>query len=161
MPSPRRLRFPAALVTLALWGCSTASHSHEAPAPAEGRLIGAAQIERSGAVNAWEVIRRTAPSMEARDTPGGHAASLNQRGRGSLLLDETPVITVDGIRITDFQELEVIPAQQIFSVRILNSSAATKYFGTGASGGAVLISLKKSVDGGVRDTVAVQPVQSP
>ena len=153
------LRLPRSATTLslllALGACATGS-PRGAASPGEGRLITAAQIQRSGATDAWDVVRRNAPSLEAHETSDGRPARMSQRGRASLVLDEAPVVSVDGVQVSDISVLQTIPADHILSIRILSGTSATKYFGTGASGGAIVVLTKRAVGDEVNET-AVRP----
>ena len=130
--------------------CAPAARRDGSPAgrrtAPDGRLITAAQISRSGAANVWEVLQRRAPYLDARHGATGRPAELTQRGRGSLVLDQRVVVAVDGVMVSDLAILETIPARYVESVRILSGATATRYFGTGAAGGAVLVAMKTALD---------------
>lgn len=101
-----------------------------------------AQIARSGASNAWEALKRTAPQLTYREGRNGQPAVLERRGRSSLLLNDAPLLFVDGVQMPDFRNLQSIPAAQLASIEILDGIDGTTYYGTGAEGGVILIRTK-------------------
>jgi outer membrane cobalamin receptor len=99
-------------------------------------------IERSGAHNAWEVIKRAAPQLSTAETRSGLPTRLTRRGRSSIVLNDAPLLFIDGIRTVDFRALEYIPAKSIFRIDILNGIEGTTYYGTNAVGGVILVQTK-------------------
>jgi outer membrane cobalamin receptor len=99
-------------------------------------------IERSGANNAWEVIKRAAPQFSTAETRNGQPTRLTRRGRSSLLLDDAPLLFIDGVRTLDFRALQSIPAKTIFRIDILDGIEGTTYYGTNAVGGVILVLTK-------------------
>ncbi len=98
-------------------------------------------IERSGAGNAWEVIKRAAPLFSYSESRG-HPTRMWRRGRSSLLLNDAPLLFIDDVRTPDFRNLELIPARQIDHIRILTGIEGTTYYGTNAEGGVILVYTK-------------------
>ena len=103
--------------------------------------IDQASIERSGAGNAWEVIKRAAPQFSFTESRG-HPVRMWRRGRSSLLLNDSPLLFIDDVRTPDFRNLELIPARTINHIRILTGIEGTTYYGTGAEGGVILVYTK-------------------
>jgi len=103
-------------------------------------------IERSGANNAWEVIKRAAPQFSTAETRNGQPTRLTRRGRSSVLLNDAPLLFIDGIRTVDFRALEDIPARSIFRIDILNGIEGTTYYGTNAVGGVILVQTKNGTE---------------
>jgi outer membrane cobalamin receptor len=99
-------------------------------------------IERSGANNAWEVIKRAAPQFSTAETRNGQPTRLTRRSRSSLLLDDAPLLFIDGVRTLDFRALQSIPAKTIFRIDILDGIEGTTYYGTNAVGGVILVLTK-------------------
>ena len=64
------------------------------------------------------------------------------RGRGSILLDETPLVAIDGVPQTDFHILGTLLANAIDNIRILSASEGTVLYGIRAGGGAILIQTR-------------------
>lgn len=103
----------------------------------EGKLITVADIERSGARTAWEVLEWSGAHLILEETQDGDPVRITSRGQATLNMDERPLILVDGARTRDVRVLWSIPARAISSIRILTGVVATRYHGTGAGGGAV------------------------
>ena len=62
--------------------------------------------------------------------------------RSSFVLDEAPIVMVDGVRVPDFHALETIDAHSINSIVIYDGVEGTTYYGTGAAGGVIVITSK-------------------
>ena len=134
---------PASLL-LAVLGCGHATtHTAAANPPAPGTfLITEEQIEKSGAHTAWQVLKQDAPMLTLREDASGRPASMGRRGRSSFLLDEAPMIMLDGVRVADFHALQTMDAQSIFSILIYDGVEGTTYYGTGAVSGVIVITSK-------------------
>jgi hypothetical protein len=105
---------PASLL-LALFGCGPAVSQNESNLAAPGTyLITAEQIEKSGALSAWQILREKAPMLTMRD----------------------------GVRVPDFHALESIDARSIFTILIYDGVEGTTYYGTNAASGVVVIKTK-------------------
>ena len=128
--------------------CVCAGCLHARPASAPGNndrdriLITEAQIERSGALNAWEALKRLAPQFRYSEKRDGQPTQLGRRGRSSILLNDAPRVFVDGADVVDFRSLAQIPASTIFSIEILNGIEGTTYYGSNAVSGVILIRTK-------------------
>lgn len=109
-------------------------------APSVGKLITAERIMQSGARTAWEALDYTVTShhfgSDARGRPTGITAD---RGVGSLLLREEPLVFLDQTRLADIQVLHQFPAHEIYSIRVLSGADGTTYYGTSAVAGVILI----------------------
>jgi outer membrane cobalamin receptor len=133
---------PASLV-LALCGCGPATNQNGVNLAAPGTyLITAEQIEKTGAQNAWQVLQQAAPMLLTQNDKDGRPAKLTRRGRSSFLLDDSPVVLLDGVRIPDFRNLDTIGAESIRSISILDGVEGTTYYGTNSGSGVILIKTK-------------------
>lgn len=118
------------------------------PAPVSHRndadriVITEQMIERSGGQTAWEVLRREAPQLSFRENRNGQATSMSRRGRSSILLNDTPMLLVDGVRSQDLKTLQQIPATTLMSIEVLTGLEGTTYYGTDAVGGVILVHTK-------------------
>lgn len=132
------------LCGLALTGACAHMHGTQNPVPASGDriFITQEQIARSGASNAWEALKRNAPQLTYRENRQGQPSVLERRGRSSLLLNDAPLLFVDGVQMPDFKNLQTIPAATLASIEILTGIDGTTYYGTGAEGGVILIRTK-------------------
>jgi len=130
-------------LTVALAGCGPATHRTADAAAAPGTfLITAEQIQKSGATTAWQVLKQRAPMLTLREDRNGRPQSMGRRGRSSFVLDEAPIVMVDGVRVPDFHALETIDARSINSIVIYDGVEGTTYYGTGAAGGVIVITSK-------------------
>lgn len=120
---------------------------HPAPVvPANGSeriLITEAMIANSGGQTAWEVLRREVPQMSYRENRNGQATGMERRGRSSILLKDTPMLLIDGVRIQDMSTLQQLPASTLLSIEVLTGAEGTTYYGTDAVGGVILVTTKK------------------
>lgn len=144
----------AALAAAVAWGCassgSSSSTSGGLTASAGGSGIAAAAVPRggrdviteaeiasraSGASNAFEVIQKLRPQM------------LQSRGvtspRDSTGATSRPKVFVDNIEYGDVSALANLHATQIKEIRFLSSRDATTQWGTGFTGGVILITTKR------------------
>ena len=100
------------------------------PSAAPGRTITAHDIERLGASDAWDVLRRTGISLYFTESSAGAPAAL--RGRrggapaptvhGATTVDageERAGIVLDGVATTDLSVLRSIPAGNIVCLRLV------------------------------------------
>lgn len=122
-------------------GCITSARN-ATPLTSAGRVISAATIERSGATNAWEVLRKVGTHMSFREDARGNPTSLTYRGHSSVRLSPEPLLVVDGAFIERFDYLRDIPAISIETLQILDGTEGTRYFGTGGGNGAIVVSTK-------------------
>jgi outer membrane cobalamin receptor len=134
----------AAGVLFALGACAPAqidSSRHVYLPPGE-KLILSDEISRTGARNAWEAIKRTPTFLSTMENGRGEPTRVWRRGRGSILLRETPIVVVDGVIASDLAALSSIPAEQIAWIRVLTGSASTARFGTQGGAGAIMIQTR-------------------
>ena len=80
--------------------------------------------------------------MRLREDARGNPSSLTARGYSSIELSPNPLLLVDGAPIDGFDYLRDIPACSIESIRILDGTEGTRYFGTGAGNGVILVSTR-------------------
>jgi outer membrane cobalamin receptor len=130
------------LALLVAVGCASAERAERDPFTSAGRLITAAAIERSGARNGWEALRTAGTHMRLREDARGNPSSVTARGHSSIELSPNPLLLVDGAHIDSFDYLRDIPAYSIESIRILDGTEGTRYFGTGAGNGVILVSTR-------------------
>jgi outer membrane cobalamin receptor len=137
-------RHIAACALLVLYACAGAhaDESRKLYSPPGEKLILADEISRTGARNAWEAIKRTSTFLSTMENNRGEPTRLWRRGRGSIMLRETPVIVVDGIVASDLTALASIPAEQIAWIRVLTGAAGTARFGSQGGAGAIMIQTR-------------------
>src|SRR2546422_8873614 len=84
--------------------------------------------------------------LTLRDTRGGRPASAGRRGRSSVVLQDAPLVVLDGVRLTDFRALDGIPAATILTIAIYNGIEGTTYYGTNAVSGVIVIRTKDGAE---------------
>jgi len=132
----------SASLLLGLLGCGPARQSTNTLAAPGTFIITAEQIAKSGATTAWQVLKQHAPMLTLREDRNGQPQSMGRRGRSSFLLDEAPMILLDGVRVPDFHALDAIDAQSILSILIYDGVEGTTYYGTGAVSAVIVITSK-------------------
>lgn len=105
-------------------------------------LISAAEIAELGVQTAWDVVKRKAPQISYRENSAGEPARAWRHGRGSVVLNESPMLVVDGVRIADLRVMDQIPAATVEFIRILTGLSGTTYYGTNAASGVILIQTR-------------------
>ena len=129
---------------LAVTGCKSLRPASVVPANGSERiLITEAMIARSGGQTAWEVLRREVPQMSYGENRNGQATGMGRRGRSSILLKESPMLFIDGVRIQELITLQQLPASTVLSIEVLTGAEGTTYYGTDAVGGVILVRTKK------------------
>jgi outer membrane cobalamin receptor len=128
---------PAFLLAISLSACAVGSGPRHAPDGA--RVITAAQIERTGALNALEALQRTGTHFAVQQTARGEVTGLMRRGHASMVLGPSPLVYVDGARTNSFLSLLEVPARAITRIRIYNGIEGTRFFGTGGGNGVIVV----------------------
>ena len=129
--------------SLLAFGCAHAvRHEHAATKPI-GLFIDEDRIQRSGGATAWDVLKREAPVMSFREDRNGQPSRLGRRGRASILLQDSPLVFLDGVRMEDFRVLADLPAATLQDIWVLNGIDGTTYYGTDAVAGVILVRTKK------------------
>jgi outer membrane cobalamin receptor len=128
-------------VTLSL---SCAVHgSRKVPGNDGDRIfITADQIAHSGSATAWEALRKLVPQLTYGERKSGQPSRLERRGQSSLLLNDAPLVFLDGVRMPDFRNLQQLSASTIESIEVLNGIDGTTYYGSNAVSGVILIRTK-------------------
>lgn len=139
LPSPRRTLVAAGLFLTA--GCGWIRPANESVAPVSGHLISSKAIIASGGTTAWDVLKRTS-FISTRDDKSGGPGKMWHRGHGTILLNDTPLVAVDGVPQSDFRVLGTILANTIDNIRILNATEGAYMYGSRAGGGAILIQTR-------------------
>ena len=131
-----------ALSAIALTGCAYFRTSTPLPERANAQFITADEIARSGASNAWDLLRTRARAYEFTEDRYGRPRFIRtRRGRSTLSVAgaDMPMIVIDGARLTDLVSLRDLSIGAIQSVELLNGIAGTATQGTNASAGVIYI----------------------
>ncbi|MHB1168345.1 MAG: TonB-dependent receptor plug domain-containing protein [Longimicrobiales bacterium] len=152
IPSTSR---PAAVTVLAvtlLLGCSLNRSGQGVDDAQEGQLITAEQIRLSGASTGWDVLRRFGEHLTISDHERG-PVRVTRRGRESVYVAESPILLVDGVRVSNFRVLTQLPARDIESMRILTGAEGATRHGIHAASGVIIVQTFH-VDPAAADTTA-------
>lgn len=126
--------------------------------------IDAADIERSPAVQLDQLIQSKLPNAQIRLSSGqpGTASIIRSRGPVSALINTTPVIFIDGVRVDNLNsnpELGIssggaqssaiadIPMESIERIEYIPGGAATTLYGADAANGVLQIFTKRGSGG--------------
>ncbi len=111
--------------------------------PAEGGdLVTFEEIEASGARTIWDVFR-CCTRLRLKEDAVGNPSDLSQRGTNSLLLSDTPLIFIDGVRAADLGSLAHMSADDLLAVRVLSGAEAGSRYGDGADNGVIEIYTRR------------------
>lgn len=109
---------------------------------AESQTFSADEISRSGFTNAWDFLRANARRYDFyQDRYGRPRGIKTRRGRSTINIadSDSPMIVIDGARLSDFTALRDLPCDAISSIEILNGINGTVSQGTNASAGVIYI----------------------
>jgi outer membrane cobalamin receptor len=145
-----RATLSLAAVLAATAACATAhparDNEHHDPTRGNAHYLTAQDIRASGARNAWEALRRLG-GVRLEESPDGSPQAIRPtRGNMSMVLDDSPIVLLDGARLLDYDVLRALPARQIDSIELLNGVDGTLKHGSGAGGGAIVIRTRVSAD---------------
>jgi outer membrane cobalamin receptor len=139
----RRSPYLFAVFTAAsLAACATASRRSPESLASHGDTFTADDIARSGFTNAWDFLRAKARRYDFyQDRYGRPRGIKTRRGRSTINIadSDSPVIVVDGARVTDFTALRDLPCDAISSIEILSGINGTVAQGTNAAAGVIMI----------------------
>jgi outer membrane cobalamin receptor len=127
-------------------GCVTGVAPSNPPGYAPGRMITASEIERTGAWNAWDALRRVHLPFAFLEDASGRPFHLSRRGQPVAGRSRGPLVVVDGARTEGLGMLHVIQAGDIATIRVIEGTRAVALFGPMARAGAILIETKNGRD---------------
>ena len=137
---------PALLLLPGLLACAQVRGTSTPLADRQGKVISAAEIEKSGARNAWEALRRSGTHLRLTEGARGEPGTVRKRGDGSMVLSNAPTVVLDGVLLVDFRALIEVPARIIEEIRILNGIDGTARYGTGSGNGVIVVTTRSSLD---------------
>ena len=121
-----------ALAAVAVFVSACSSAPRAGGGRLQGDVITAEDIRRSQAVTTFDAIQRLRPQALERRERAGPVSIVNAAANRF-------VVYADNVRLGDVSELNGIPASDVERIEILNASQATNRFGTGHSGGAIVV----------------------
>jgi outer membrane receptor for ferrienterochelin and colicin len=128
-------------VLVAFAGCST-FRTGEHEEDDKGRIVTAEEIQATGASTIWEAIRSTVHFAMFSENWNGEPDRIRTRGMSSFSLNEDMKIYIDGVKVIDIRDLDLLPADHIEYMRILSGLDGTTRYGTGSGDGVILIYTK-------------------
>ncbi len=137
----RRATLVSACVAV-VGGCASAapgtgsSTPLEASAPSEGSLevLTGDEIRATGAGNVWEAVRRLRPLWLSAQPRAASLVSPRPAG---------PVLYVAGVPQGSLQALQSMSVDQVRRVEFINARDATTRYGTGHTGGVIMVDLDR------------------
>ncbi len=130
------LRIIAALA-LTVWISSCSSVKEGSTGSVRGDVLTAEEIATTNAQNAYDAISLRRPFfLKSRGM-----RSLREAPVGQTV--EYPVVYLDRMYYGEIESLKTISVTTIFEIRYLDFNAATVQFGTGHTGGIILVLTKR------------------
>ena len=140
-----RVSIPLSMLgAIAIWSCQPGPRTRSTVAPSTGRetVITDSEITRMSVRTAWDVVRMRAPRLTFAQDAQGRPTQVMIQSRRSIQSDETPLVVVDGMQVSDIGYLGTIAASEVRAIRILDSEAAEPLYGLRAAGGAIVVEMK-------------------
>lgn len=122
-----RTAFALHLLSLSLAGCVSAGAPYRAPFGMGRDPLYPAEMERVGAINAYEAVTRLRPMY------------IQERGQISLIDQSRVQVFVNDMHLGGIGWLRTIPTGEISWIRYLSPSEATVRYGSRAGGGAIVV----------------------
>jgi len=129
----------------------------------------ASQVRKSESQSITNLIQGNATGVSIRQSSGsvGTGATIKIRGNSSIGLDNTPLIYVDGVRVSNANDVSTpnftldvggqqpsrlndLNPQDIETIDVLKGPSAVTLYGTEAAAGVILITTKKGREGQTR-----------
>lgn len=161
--TPLSLGLAAAVIPLeAVVVTGTVSPTEVRSVPNQVAVVTARQIEQRGVTRLEEVLRAELPGLfgaEAAPNPGQGVSRVRLFARGSSNLRgdaSGPQVYVDGVRLDNPEEMNVIDPRSIERVEFVPGPQATTIYGSGAINGVLQVFLKKGSFGADRTRVTAE-----
>lgn len=135
----------------------------------------ASQVQKTESNSITNLIQGNATGVSIRESSGsvGTGSTIKIRGNSSISLDNTPLIYVDGIRVSNSNDISTpnstvavggqrptrlgdLDPQDIQSIDILKGPSAVTLYGTEAAAGVILITTKRGREGATRYNVRAE-----
>ena len=109
------------------------------------RLITRADIERTGAADGYEALKRAGSYLVLGERKGGDIRA-SERGRASIIISPQILLVVDEVVMMDLNSLRDIRADAIEWMKVMSGAEATPLYGTPASNGVLVVRTRIPVD---------------
>ena len=129
-----------------LSSCATSGHRSTEP-PTRADFISSYEIARSSSTNVWDLLRQRARQYNfAEDRYGRPRNITTKRGRSTIALagSDSPLVLIDGARLTDVAALRDMPTDSVESIELQNGINGTSSQGTNAPAGVIYIHTKEA-----------------
>ena len=133
----------AAVVALAGCHLPPRAAGSTSPSAGGGTVITEDDLARMSVRTAWDAVRMRAPRLSFGQDANGRPTGVRIQSPRSANADETPLLVVDGMQMSDLEYLMQIPASQVHAIRILSSESAEPLYGLRAAGGAIVVETKR------------------
>lgn len=128
--------------------CHMTLNKADTLSPVGTDVISGEQIQKASETNVWDLLRTRAYKYDFKEDKNGVPFDIVTRhGRSSLSLrdSDTPVVIVDGARLTDFRFLRQMTTDSIEMIELMNGITGTVSQGTNSSAGVIFIHTKGMV----------------
>lgn len=135
------ISFASLVTTAALAACVSSAVPRTEPRPRID-VITAEDIAKSSYTNAWDLLRGKARRYDFLEDRYGRPRSIRiRRGRSTINMagSDTPMILVDGARLSDITALRDLPCNAIESIELMSGINGTAFQGTNSSAGVIFI----------------------
>lgn len=110
-------------------------------------FIGPDEIARSSCTNVWDLLRKRASMYNYSEDRYGRPRSITTKHGAStisLYSSDSPLVLVDGARMTDVGALRDMPTDAVQSIELQNGISGTSSQGTNAAAGVIYIHTKEA-----------------
>ena len=134
-----------AAISIALTACGVARAHPETKPRHSARLITREDIERTGATDGYEALKRAGSYLMLSERKGGDIRAT-ERGRSSIIISPQILLVVDEVMMMDLNSLRDIRADAIEWIRVMSGAEATPLYGTPASNGVLVVRTRIPLD---------------
>jgi len=145
MRHSRSLPLAGILIAASLSSCAPAGY--RPPTPTRTDIITEEEIAHSSSTNVWDLLRKRARMYTfAEDRYGRPRFISTKRGRSTINLagSDSPLVLVDGARLTDVAALRDMPTDSVESIELQSGINGTSQQGTNAVAGVIYIHTKEA-----------------
>jgi outer membrane cobalamin receptor len=135
----------AAALVLTLAACGATRREPDLKPRHSARLITREDIERTGATDGYEALKRAGSYLILGERKGGDIRA-SERGRSSIILSPQILLVVDEVMMMDLNTLRDIRADAIEWMRVMSGAEATPIYGTPASNGVLVVRTRIPLD---------------
>lgn len=120
----------AVVIGLMMTACASTGGGERTESPSSRDVITAEQLQSMSNQTVYDVVRKLKPRW------------LQKRGQGSFRGSTELLVVIDDSQFHDLSLLTSLDASNVEEIRYMDPRKATNKYGTRASGGALLISIR-------------------